>query len=119
MSDAVRRLGVVSREYEAKANESEEIYVAAAEAEAEHKRVRSRSVVTWKETEGVRSISEAEYRADASDEVAELYRDRLVKSARSDAHRGKLAQMREQVAVGRTSVVDERAADQSHQGWST
>jgi hypothetical protein len=113
MSDSVRRMGEVSREYETKANESEGIYTAAARAESAYKHEKAKRVIRFKESEKM-SVAEAETRADADDAIAELYQTRLVAQAVADAHKAKLAQLREQVAVGRTAVVDERAADQFH-----
>jgi hypothetical protein len=107
-------MGEVSREYELKARESEGIYTAAARAESAYKHEKAKRVIRFKESGEKMSVAEAETRADADDAIAELYQTRLVAQAVADAHKAKLAQLREQVAVGRTAVVDERAADQFH-----
>jgi hypothetical protein len=114
VSESVRRLGEVSREYELKANSAEQVYEAAARAEATHKNVRAKAVLKHKMTGDCRSVAEAEMRADAQDDVCELLQTRLVKAAAADALKAKLTQLREQVATGRTAVVDERAGDQFH-----
>lgn len=114
MSDAVRRMGEVSREYELKANSAEQVYTDAARAEASYKNERAKAVLKHKLSGERMSVAEAELRADAQDDIAELLQNRLVKSAVADALKAKLMQLREQVAVGRTAVVDERAADQFH-----
>lgn len=114
MSDAVRRMGEVSREYELKANTAEQVYTDAARAEASYKNERAKAVLAHKLSGERMSVAEAELRADAQDDIAELLQNRLVKSAVADALKAKLMQLREQVASGRTVVVDERAADQFH-----
>lgn len=114
MSESIRRLGDISRLYEAKADEAEQVYIDAARAESAHRQERAKAVIRFKESGERMSVAEAETRADASDEVAQLYQARLVCQARADALKAKLAQLREQVAVGRTAVVDERTADQFH-----
>lgn len=114
MSESIRRLGDVSRLYETKADECEQVYTDAARAESAYKHERAKAVIRFKESGERMSVAEAETRADASDEIAALYQARLVNAARADALKAKLAQLREQVAVGRTAVVDERAADQFH-----
>lgn len=114
MSESIRRLGDVSRLYEMKADECEAVYTAAARAESAYKHERAKAVLRHKESGERMSVAEAETRADADESVAQLYQDRLVKTAQADALKAKLSQLREQVAVGRTAVVDERAADQFH-----
>jgi hypothetical protein len=107
-------MGEVSREYELKANSAEQVYTDAARAEASYKNERAKAVLKHKLSGERMSVAEAELRADAQDDIAELLQNRLVKSAVADALKAKLMQLREQVAVGRTAVVDERAADQFH-----
>lgn len=111
---AIHRLGQVSTEYERMAQEYGDVAVAAANAEADHKRERAKAILKAKAGEDRMSHAEAEARAEADDAVSELYRDRLVKAAKADAHRERLRQLREQVAVGRSYVTSERAADQFH-----
>lgn len=114
MNEALQRLGVVSREYETKANGATDVYVAAARAESAYKRERAKASLRFKESGGRMSVAEAELRADADDAVASLYEDRLVLAATAAAHKDKLIQLREQNANGRTAVVDERAGDEIH-----
>lgn len=115
LSESLRRLGDVSREYEALANTANEVYTDAARAEATHRYERAKAMLRAKAGADFKmSIAEAETRADADDTVAELYQTRLVTAAGADALKAKLAQLREQVATGRTAVVDERAGDQFH-----
>ncbi len=111
---AIHQLGQVSRAYALAAQEYEAIAVAAAEAEATHKAERAKAILRAKAGEERVSHAEAETRAEADDRIAALYRDRLVKAAQSDAHRARLAQLREQTAVGRSVVTSERAGDQFH-----
>lgn len=112
---ALDHLGMVSREYQRMADEYRQVVVDAAESEAAHKAARAKAVLRFKHIETERmSHAEAETRAEADDEIAGLYRDRLVKAALADAHREKLRQLREQVATGRTAVASEREVDRFH-----
>jgi hypothetical protein len=114
-SESLKRLGDVSRTYEEKANEAAKVYEAAARAESAHRYEKAKAMLRIKDGADFKmSIAEAETRADADDTVAELFQQRVVTAAAADALRAKLAQLREQVAVGRTAVVDERAGDQFH-----
>jgi hypothetical protein len=114
MSEAVRRMGEVSREYELRADSAEQVYTDAARAEAAYKHQRARAVLRHKLSGDRMSVAEAEIRADAQDDIAELHQRRLTTQAASDALKAKLTQMREQNANGRTAVVDERAVDTIH-----
>lgn len=107
-------LGVVSRAYELAANEYHGIARAAAVAEATHKAARAKAVLRHRAAEGVRSQAEAECRAEADEEIAALYQERLIAAALADSSKQKLLQLREQVATGRTAVASDRAADQHH-----
>jgi hypothetical protein len=114
---AIARLGVVSRAYEIAADEYRGIAVAAAQSEAAHKAARAKAILREKAREDVRmSHAEAEARAEADDEIAGLYLDRMVKAALADSHREKLRQLREQVATGRTAGASEREVDRIHAG---
>lgn len=113
-SAALEQLGRVSATYATMAAEYGPIAVAAAEAEAAHKNARAKAVLRFKASEERMSMSEAETRAEADDEVAGLCRRRLLTAAVADAHRARLAQLKEQTAVGRSYVTSERAADQLH-----
>lgn len=112
---AIRRLGEVSRAYELAADEYRAIALRAAEAEAAHKSARARMILQVKarETERI-SHAEAEARAEADEEIANRYRERLIAAALQDSHREKLRQLREQVATGRTAVTSEREVDKIH-----
>jgi hypothetical protein len=116
---AIQRLGIVSRAYELAADEYRGIAEAAARAEAAHKAARAKAILRFK-AQGERvSHAEAEAKAEADDEVAGLYLERVVKQALADSHREKLRQLREQVATGRTAVASEREVDRVHAGgWS-
>ena len=114
MSAALEHLGRISREYAVKTGEYGPIAEAAAVAEAAHKTARAKAILRYRATEGVRSHAEAETRAEADDEIADLYQARLVAAAKADSHREHLRQLREQVAVGRSKVASERADDQFH-----
>lgn len=114
MSESVRHLGIVSRAYDLKADTAEEVYTAAGEADAEYKHRHAKAVLAFKESGERMSQAEAECRADADDDIAALYRDKMVTRAKADALKVKLAQMREQQANGRTAVVDERGVDEGH-----
>jgi hypothetical protein len=114
---AIARLGQVSRAYELAADEYRAVALRAAEAEAAHKSARARMILQVKAigTERI-SHADAEARAEADDEIAGLYRDRLIAAALQDSHREKLRQLREQVATGRTAVTSEREVDKIHAG---
>lgn len=111
---ALDRLGAVSRAYELAADEYRQVAVNAAEAEAAHRSEKAKAVLRFRALDDVRSHAEAEARADGDDRIAGLYRDRLVKAALADSHKAKLAQLKEQVATGRTRVTSERTADEFH-----
>lgn len=113
ISEALRRLGAVSAEYERLAREFGQIADAAARAEAEHRREKAKAVVWHKQSGAAEKISmtEAEHRADADDHVSGLYLQRVVTAAAADAARSQLHQKREQVAVGRSFAAAEREAD--------
>jgi hypothetical protein len=114
ISEALRRLGAVSAEYEQRAREYGTVADAAARAEAEHRKERAKCIL-WHKGQGEKlSQAEAETRAEADDHVAGLYLERMVTAAAADAARAKLHQLREQTAVGRSFVAAERVADQIH-----
>ncbi len=112
---ALERLGEVSRTYELAADAYRDLAIAAAAAEAAHKTARAKAILREKARDDVRmSHAEAEARAEADDDIADLYLDRMVKAAVADSHREKLRQLREQVATGRTAVTSERETDRFH-----
>lgn len=96
------------------AQDYERVALAAAHAESDHKRVRAQTILRVKTTEERMSHAEAEARAEADDEVSRLYRLRVTTAAVADAHRERLRQLREQVAVGRSFATSEREADRLH-----
>lgn len=111
ISEALRRLGAVSAEYERLARDYGQVADVAARAEAEHRKERAKAIVWHKTSAEKVSMAEAETRAEADDNVSRLYLERLVSAAASDAARAKLHQLREQVAVGRSFAAAEREAD--------
>ena len=113
---ALTRLGEVSRAYELAADEYRPVVVAAAEAEAAHRSEKAKAILRFKALDDCRSHAEAEARADADELIGDLYRQRLVTAAVADSHKAKLAQLREQVATGRTRVTSEREVDRIHAG---
>ena len=112
----IRHLGEVSREYQIKADEFKGIAVAAAKAEAAHKSRRAQKSLQFKDSGECRSMTEAEARADADEEIATLLTERLVAAAIAEAHKQKLQQLREQNANGRSVVASERETDRMHAG---
>lgn len=115
LSESLRRLGQVSHLYETLASSANEIYTDAARADATHRHQRARLIVRTKAEADFRmSHAEAETRADTDDLIAELHLKKVVTNAAMEALKEKLRQMREQVATGRTAVVDERGVDQIH-----
>lgn len=111
---ALARLGAVSRAYEQAVAEYGPLAVEAAKAEAAYRAAKAKAVLRAKAGPDRVSVAEAEARADADDEIADLYQRRLVAAALADAHKAKLAQLKEQVATGRTLAASEREADRIH-----
>lgn len=117
--NALERLGAVSRSYELAVNEYGPLAVTAAKAEAAYRVAKAKAVLAAKAGPERTSVAEAEARADADDNIANLLQERLIAAALADAHKAKLAQLREQVATGRTLAASERAVDVIHaQGTS-
>jgi hypothetical protein len=80
-----------------------------ANAEADYKRLKARAVLKAKATQSGRgSISEAEYSADADDEVASAYVRRLTSTATTEAIREKLRSIRTNQEVLRTAAASNR-----------
>jgi hypothetical protein len=90
-----------------KANDYEREAVFAAEAEATHKALRARRVLLAK-ANGVRSIAEAEYTAEADDDVAQAYLQRLTGAAIADATREALRSIRTNQEALRTMAASHR-----------
>lgn len=89
------------REYERAAQE-------AAEAEATHKAMRAKRVLLAK-ANGIRSISEAEYTAEADDDVADAYLRRLTTAALADTIREALRSIRTNQESLRTAAASNRS----------
>ena len=118
VSEAVRRLGIVSRDYERLANEYRDIAQDAAQAESDYRKAKAQRMLRATVEEGA-SAAKAEIIADADDLVATMCTNYKVTAALSDATRAKLTQLREQVAVGRSMMVAERESDRIHAGSAT
>src|SRR5664279_4299816 len=107
MSEAMRKLGLVSREYEALATEYRAIALNAAEAESNYRKVRAQTMLRAMVNDNA-SAAKAEIVADADDVVSAECTEYKCRAAIADAARQKLNQLREQVAVGRSVMVAER-----------
>lgn len=94
-----------------KVQEYETMAVAGAEAEATHKAMRARRVLLAK-ANGVRSIAEAEYTAEADDDVAQAYLQRLTLGATADACREALRSIRTNQEALRTMAASHRPSEQ-------
>lgn len=94
-----------------KVQEYETMAVAAAENEATHKALRARRVLLAK-ANGVRSIAEAEYTAEADDDVAQAYLQRLTLGATADACREALRSIRTNQEALRTMAASHRPSEQ-------
>ena len=110
----MRRLGVLSREYEARATAYADLALNAATAEPDHKHAKAVHMLNTRTEDPKVAVSWAETLADADPEVAGKLRLRLEASAVADAARAKLSQLREAVATGRSVMVGEREQDRLH-----
>lgn len=90
-----------------KVQEYETMAVAAGENEATHKAMRAKRVLLAK-ANGVKSIAEAEYTAEADDDVAQAYLQRLVLAAQADAAREALRSIRTNQEALRTMAASNR-----------
>lgn len=90
-----------------KVQEYETMAVTAAEAEATHKAMRAKRVLLAK-ANGVRSIAEAEYTAEADDDVAQAYLQRLGSAASAEAIREGLRSIRTNQEALRTMAASHR-----------
>ena len=112
---ALRRLGEVSRVYEAHAVDYTRVCDESAVAKAAYTTAKAKFKIAAKARADHRmSDAEAETLAEADDEIANLYLDYLLKAGREKAHDAQLRQMREQQANGRTAVVEQREIDRMH-----
>lgn len=112
MSSPIQQLGAVSREYATKANEYQDIALDAAQAESDYRR--ERAVCKLRAMSGGASAAKADAIADADDIVSRSCLQYKTSAALCDAAGKKLAQLREQIAVGRTVLVGERELDRLH-----
>lgn len=78
-----------------------------AAAEADHKRLRARRILRA-QAEGTKAISAAEVVAEADDEVATAYLERLTSAARTDSIRETLRSIRENQNALRTAAASAR-----------
>lgn len=90
-----------------KANAYEGAAVEAAEAEATHKALRAKRVLMAK-ANGVKSIAEAEYTAEADPAVSGAYLDRLTLLAQAEATRESLRSIRTNQEALRTMAASHR-----------
>lgn len=111
-NEAMRQLGVVSRAYEKLATDYRALAIDAAQAESDYRRVKAQTML--RATLDGASAAKAEIIADADDKVADACTEYKVSAAVADSTRAKLAQLREQVAVGRSVMVAEREQDKIH-----
>lgn len=91
-----------------KVSEYEGMGQQAAYAEAEHKALRAKRILLAK-ANGVKSIAEAEYTAEADPDVANAYTHRLVSAAQADAIREALRSIRTNQEALRTMAASRRA----------
>lgn len=114
MSEALRRLGEVSKQLAVATVEFQPLAVAAAQAEATHKHARAVFIVNAR-AEGVRSVTEAEYQAEADEAVHAAHLDRLLTAALVDSAKQRLYQLRTAAEVGRSFRAAEGESDRTHQ----
>lgn len=105
--EELERLHFMSLE---KVQEYEKWAVGAAEAEATHKAMRARRVLLAK-ANGVRAISEAEYTAEADDDVAQAYLQRLTQAAIADATKEAIRSIRTNQEALRTMAASHRPSE--------
>jgi hypothetical protein len=114
---AIQQLGAVSRTYEATAQSFADIALAAAQAEANYRKVKA--VYKLRAMVDGASAVKAEAMADADDDVSAACLAYKTSGAVADSTRARLAQLREQVAVGRSVLVNDRESDRVHAQGST
>lgn len=91
-----------------KVQEYQTLAVQAAQAEATHKALKAKRILMAK-ANGVRSIAEAEYTAEADPEIAEAYLKRLTTEAQADAVREALRSIRTNQDGLRTAAASHRS----------
>ena len=82
--------------------------VAAAEAEAHHKALRAKRVLLA-QANGTKAVAAAEYVAEADDDVAQAYLERLVTNAKADTIREALRSIRTNQDGLRTAAASHRS----------
>ena len=113
LGGALMHLGEVSHEYADWADRAKDVLTAAAKAEAEYRSKKAQAKLRFR-AEGAKSDAEAETRADAEPDIADLLMERLVTRAIADAHLEKLRQLRSRNENGRTYASTEREMDKLH-----
>lgn len=108
----IRRLGEVSRTYEAATVDYGPLADEAAATEADYRRLKA-LFVTRMVAEGA-SVSRAEYAADADEQVAAACLAYKLAAATLDAAGKRLWQLRAQFDFGRSVLVNERESDRVH-----
>jgi hypothetical protein len=91
-----------------KVDEYGQVAMAAAEAEAMHKAMRAKRILLA-QASGVKSVAAAEYTAEADDDVAGAYMDRLTSAAHADAIREALRSIRTNQDGLRTAAASHRS----------
>jgi len=91
-----------------KVQEYQSTALRAAEAEAAHKALRAKRVLMAK-AQGVKSIAEAEYTAEADETVAQAYLERLTTTAMAEAVRESLRSIRTNQDGLRTAAASHRS----------
>lgn len=122
MSEALRRLGVVSRAYEAKADEYTTVCKELAKADSAYTRAKAVFKVEARfkaNPEDKLSDVELETRAHANDEIAALYELYLVLKSTEKSLYEKLRQLKTQNDNGRSAVATEREVDKIHASGSS
>lgn len=115
MSEALRRLGVVSRAYESKADEYIQVCEDLARADAEYTAAKAKFKVEIKfnSAEKVSDV-ELETRAHADETISSLYAEYLRLKFAEKSLEQKLRQLKTQNDNGRSALVQERETDKFH-----
>lgn len=119
MSEALKRLGAVSRAYESKSDEYVEVCRSLARADAAFTKAKAVFKVNARMNsgpEGKLSDVELETRAHADDEISALHLDFLLWKSNEKSLYEKLRQLKTQNDNGRSAVATEREVDKIHAG---
>jgi hypothetical protein len=117
LNEAERTMGAVSQTYEHKAIEYAQVAEDAARAEVAYKRERAKAILHMLNAGS--SAAKAEATVDADDVIGQYLLDYKMQAAVADAHRARLTQLRERLAVGRSIMVNERESDKVHAARAT